>query len=237
VIQVAGAAEYPGADVLVETRGQRPDCQPHRGDGLLDRERLVRPAGAEGEEHVPAWFGSQRRHRAGQEQLGARDRVRRVGHDHVEGAGQSRRQWLAQVVPHEFHLRPGRRCLPGDPVEHVGVGVDDGEPPDDGRPAQPGGEPGHRHRDQVVVAQQEDPLPGQRAGLVQPQHPADLRGHGAVRLVELGPGARLAVGRLLQPPRQAVQLGRYDHTAAAAGRARRPQRGPAADGLDCLPTV
>jgi hypothetical protein len=88
-----------------------------------------------------------------------------------------------------------------------------------------GGEGGDGQRDQVVVPEQQEALPGQRVRGVQAQHPADLGVHGAVGLVQLGPGRRGAGRDPLQLGGQAVQRGLGNHAAARAVRAGHVQDG------------
>ena len=192
----------------------------------LGAQGLVRPARAEREEHVPARLGRQAGDRAGQEQLGSGDRVRRVGAGHVEPAGQAAGQRAAQVVLDQLGVHPGARDLLADPGQHVGIGVDHGQPLDAApRPPVPANaaiateirssSPSSRIR-----------RPDQRPGLVHPQHPPDLRADRAVRLVQLRLGAREP-----RPPRGPA--GRPARPARRGRRARcrrspgTPRSGPA----------
>jgi hypothetical protein len=109
--------------------------------------------------------------------------------------------------------------LSARPGQYVGIGVYHG---DLARCAgQPGaqGELGDRYRDQVIVAEQQDPLSGQRACLVHAQDTVDLGRHRAVRLVELALGLGGAASRMLQLRSQSGQLGGDHQPVAMAARA------------------
>ncbi len=151
---------------------------------------------------MPARLRRKRGHRPAQEQFGAGHRVRRIGEHDIERTGQRRRERPPEIVLDRLHSRPGAGHLLVDPAEDVGVGIHHHQPPDRGRAAGQGGEAGNRDGNQVIIAEQQDPLAGERPGLMQPQHPGQLGLHGAVRLVQLGLRAGHAVRDWLQGGRE-----------------------------------
>src|SRR5439155_2673247 len=98
VIEVAGAAEHPGAYVVVEVARQRADLEAGRADRALHLVLHPRPPGAEREKDARP-FAAQRVHRAREEEPGSLGRVWRIGDDGVETPGQRRWERLAQVPP------------------------------------------------------------------------------------------------------------------------------------------
>ncbi len=178
--------------------------------------------------------GRQRGHRAGQEQLRAGHRVGRVGGDHVEAAGQAPRAAAgagrARPAPRGPRLRAG---LLADPGQHVGVGVDHGQPAD------------HRRRARSRRRRPRSPPRSGRRRRAAGSAGRPARARRACRSTRRslvatvqcvwsssGRAAGAAGGRLLQLGRQRRQLPCRDHHAAArAVRAgRRPGPGwPAGD--------
>src|SRR5439155_137527 len=93
-------------------------------DEALGPQRLIRPAGAEREEHVAARATGQGSNRAGQEQLRAGGGIGRVGAGHIERAEEAGGQGLAQIVLDQLHRHPaGRRPPAGmaSPARPAGV--------------------------------------------------------------------------------------------------------------------
>ena len=104
--------------------------------------------------------GAERGHRPGQEQLSPGHRVRRVGAGHVEGPRQGRGQRLPQVVPDQLdRSRPVPAvCAAMQASTSGSVSTTVSRRTRSARlPRQPVGEAGDGHRDQVVVAEQQDP--------------------------------------------------------------------------------
>ena len=180
---------------------------------------------------MPAGAGGQRGDRAGHEQLGPGHRVRRVGADHIERAGQPLGQRVAQVVLDDLSREARGAQFPAQVADQVGIAVQhrDGTRP----PTRPGvpSEDRQGHADQVVVPQQQDPLPGQRARLVHRQHPAQLGLRRAVGLVQVQLRGRLRQGRPFQRPGQRGGLVRDHHAQAATARA--PAGDPVQPGPGC----
>jgi len=172
---------------------------------------------------VPARLGREGGDRAGQEQLSPGHGVGRVGAGYVESGGQAAGQRAAQVVLDKLCFNAGRRDLVTGPGQDLGIGVDHGEPLNAGLQAERRGEGRDGHRDQVIVAEHQNPAAGQRPGLVHPEHPPDLRADRAVRLVQLRLGPGSPGGRTLKNGGELRQRVGYREPAAAAARARRAQ--------------
>ena len=242
VVQVAGAGQDTGAHVLVEVRRQRRAAPGRARRSAAGCGACLGPPGAEREEHVLPAARGQRGHRPGQEQLRPGHRVGRVGAGHVEAPDQVRGQRLAQVVPDQPQIEAARRRLRGNavragpgrcPPRSAGAPAAARRPPR-GKPAKRGD--GQRH--QVVVAQEQDPLPGQRTRLV---HRAARRRDLGVRPCSASGRARAWPRARPAPPRSAQRSAqrsapglatprppqlRAPGRSARAGRRRRP-RAPA----------
>ena len=168
---------------------------------------------------MPAGARGQGVHRAGQEQLRPGHRVRRIRAGHVERAGQRGGQRIAEVVLDDLKGEAGVAQFAAQIAHQVGVAVKHGDA------ARPRGrvsmarEDRQCDADQVVVTEQQDPLPGQRARLVHGQHPAQLGVCGAVGLVQVQPCRGLAALRGFQRPGQLSYRIRDHHAQAAAARA------------------
>ena len=99
------------------------------------------------------------------------------------------RKCSAQVVLDEPDGESRILELQADIPENCRVDVDHGELADRVREVGVHGQQVNRDCDEIVVAQQDDPLPFERAGLVRRAR-VELRLGGAVRLVELRSGRR-----------------------------------------------
>jgi hypothetical protein len=102
VVKVARPAEDAGPDVVVEVSNESADRESSFQNRLLDVEPSLGSAGSEREEHVST-ATDERLGSARQEQTRGGERVRRVGHNRVEGAPEWCRERLAEIpfeAPH-----------------------------------------------------------------------------------------------------------------------------------------
>ena len=218
------AAQDASADVVVEVARQRANLQSERHDRALHLELHARPARAEREEDARA-LAAQSCDGARQEQTSAPHRVRRVGDNRVEAAGERCRERPAGVPAQALNRKRRTVELGADELEQPLVDVQDSELLDG--QAELEGEAEERDGHEIVVAEQQDPAAADCTGVVHRQHAAQLGLRRAMALVEFDERGRRRIGKGREAAPQPGDSRRERHTAPAARRAQRLDPGAA----------